>query len=100
MLQNKCIGTAADDDVCYNLSVVCVRVHTCRINAQEATPTYALFLCGAYGLQCRTGPLCLTMSKLYHFRHKVLELPSYTAIHTIYFIFIMKSYSEGTRKNK
>jgi len=55
MLQNKCIGTA-DDHVCYNLSVVCVRVHTCRINAQEATLTYTLSLCGAYGLQCRTGP--------------------------------------------
>jgi len=55
MLQNKCIGTA-DDHVCYNLSVVCISVHTCRINAQEATPTYPLSLCGVYGLQCRTGP--------------------------------------------
>jgi len=56
MLQSKCIGTA-NDHVCYNLSVVYIRVHTCRINAQEATPTYPLSLCGAYGLQCRKGPM-------------------------------------------
>ena len=58
MLQNKCIGTA-DDHACYNLSVVCVRVHTCRINAQEATPTYPLSLWGAYGLNAERARLPL-----------------------------------------